>query len=125
MNLVQQKLLGKLNNPCFRLLGVDSYFCRRFMRRVISILFLSLMLLQAIPVLHFFSSQKAVFYTYVDEEKPEQKIKSTGKEDLNKEALATSYLLTEEENAPVFFPFIERQPSAPLLEFLTPPPDAC
>lgn len=33
------------------------------------------MFLQAIPVLHFFSSQKEIFYSYIDEDKtPETKV---------------------------------------------------
>lgn len=93
------------------------------MRRLVSILFLSLMMLQAIPVLHFFSSQKEVFYVYIDEEKPEVKEKETkeGKELLSHfDALPPA-----KEVRTQFASYSVRNYSAPLLEFLTPPPDAC
>jgi hypothetical protein len=93
------------------------------MRRVIATILLSLMLLQAIPVLHFFSSQKEIFYTYVDEEKPEQKLKL---EKEVKEFLvfsAKSFVL--DESIRKYGRFIEHRPSSPLLEYATPPPDAC
>ncbi len=82
------------------------------------------MLLQAIPVLHFFSSHKAIFYTYVDEEKPEQKSK-VEKEDGKEYLTLTIKTFAEAESTRLFFHFLEKQPSSPLLEFLTPPPDAC
>lgn len=82
------------------------------------------MLLQAIPVLHFFSSQKAVFYSYVDEEKPEQKSK-VGKEDFNREVAIITQSFPEDESTYLFLPFVQKQHLSPLLEFLTPPPDAC
>jgi hypothetical protein len=82
------------------------------------------MLLQAIPVLHFFSSQKEVFYTYIDEEKPEQKLKA-GKQDISKEYSLTACFFAEEENKSFFPLFVEKHHASPLLESLTPPPDAC
>jgi hypothetical protein len=82
------------------------------------------MLLQAIPVLHFFSAKKAVFYTYVDEEKPEQKSK-IGKEDIEQEFIVVSPFFPEDDNARLFSPFVQKRHSSPLLEFLTRPPDAC
>lgn len=94
------------------------------MRKIIAIFLVSLMLLQAVPVLHFFSSQKAVFYSYVDEEKPEQKSKAEG-EEYNKHLTITPQFFMEEEGSQPFSPFIARQLSSPLLEALTPPPDAC
>jgi flagellar basal body-associated protein FliL len=93
------------------------------MRRVISIFFISLMLLQAIPVLHFFSSQKEVFYAYIDEEKPSEKSKETKE---GKEYLSLSDMTpTEEELTTQFFPASVNAYASPLLEFLTPPPDFC
>ena len=84
------------------------------------------MLLQAIPVLHFFSSHKAVFYTYIDEEKPEQKLKfGKEKEEPAKEYNLALHAMQEEENKSFYAGFLEKQPPSPLLEFLTPPPDAC
>jgi hypothetical protein len=91
------------------------------MRRVISILFLSLMLLQAIPVLHFFSSNKAIFYAYIDEEKPDEKVKKEGKESFSITLIPTFEANTKKE----FSPYLLNQYSSPLLEALTPPPDAC
>ena len=90
------------------------------MRRIISILFLSLMLLQAIPVLHFFASQKEIFYVYIDEEKPEgAKEKKDGKEYLSLD-LGTVFI----EPAKKVYPLvITTRYSPPALGFLTPPPD--
>lgn len=83
------------------------------------------MLLQAIPVLHFFSSQKAAFYTYIDEEKPEQKLKAGNEnQDLAKECNVALHALQEEESRSFFADFIERSYPSPLLEFVAPPPDA-
>ena len=84
------------------------------------------MLLQAIPVLHFFSSQKAVFYTYIDEEKPEQKL-NAGKEkgDIAKEYNLALQAFREEENRSFYAGFVEKSHPSPLLEFVAPPPDAC
>lgn len=80
------------------------------------------MLLQAIPVLHFFSSQKEVFYTYIDEEKTEgAKEKKDGKEYLSlnienifSQPAETVYVVAA--NVPY---------SPPVLGFFTPPPDRC
>jgi hypothetical protein len=93
------------------------------MKKLISVLFLSLMLLQAIPVLHFFSSRGEIFYAYIDEEKPGGKSieKKDGKEYLSQPAFTpeviviTTWFLHTQEN---YYP-------SPLLEFLTPPPNAC
>jgi hypothetical protein len=93
-------------------------------RRIFAIYFSLLLLLQAIPVLHFFSSHKAVFYSYVDEEEPGQKSKVEKK--AVKECLSvTPALLLAEEKAPFYLPLSETPPSSPFLEFLTPPPNAC
>lgn len=94
------------------------------MRKIVSILCLLLMLLQAIPVLHFFAERKAIFYSYVDEEKPEQKSK-VGKDDFNQEFTLTFSSFFEEENVRLFSCFVQKSLSFPFLEFLTPPPDAC
>lgn len=82
------------------------------------------MLLQAIPVLHFFAEKKAVFYAYVDEEKPEQKSK-VEKEDLQQFTIASAHSFFEDDALLLFSPFIQKHHSSPFLEFLTPPPDAC
>ena len=92
------------------------------MRRIISILFLSLLLLQAIPVLHFFSFQKEVYYSYIDEEKPgDTKEIKDGKEYL--QVTHHALLSFEEENT--YPPFFVIDTASPLLEYATPPPDAC
>ncbi|HYH13629.1 MAG TPA: hypothetical protein VD794_00320 [Flavisolibacter sp.] len=92
------------------------------MRRIISILFLSLMLLQAIPVLHFFSSQKEVFYVYIDEEKLEEKKDSK----VSKELFTLIVCSPAEQLIKTYFsPGTDTYYSSPLLEFLTPPPDHC
>jgi hypothetical protein len=94
------------------------------MRRIVSILFLSLMLLQAIPVLHFFSSQKEVFYTYIDEEKPDEKSgkeKKAGKEYLSFEVETPVDQLIQT----AYSSAVDNNYSSPTLAFLTRPPDAC
>jgi len=94
-----------------------------FMRRIISILFLSLMLLQAIPVLHFFSSQKEIFYTYIDEEKPEEKSKE--KKECKEFLSLTLFSPAEQTVKTLFSPAIESHYISPKLEFVAPPPDFC
>ena len=94
------------------------------MRRIVSILFLSLMLLQAIPVLHFFSSQKEVFYTYIDEEKPDEKPakeKKDGKEYIS--ILVEAF--TDQPSNTTYFSVAEDRYSSPTLSLTTPPPDIC
>lgn len=104
------------------LLYMEFNFASLFMRRIVSILFMSLMLLQAIPVLHFFSSQKEIFYVYIDEEKPDNnsKEKKDGKEFLS---LTTPAPL--EEISQTGFPFLQEDLyKSPLPEAITPPPNA-
>lgn len=94
------------------------------MKRLVSILFLSLLLLQAIPVLHFFSEEKAVFYSLIDEEKPVEKWgleKKEGKEYLSAFQVP---LVTEVTNR-CFPSFRLSLYSSPTLDALTPPPNAC
>ena len=92
------------------------------MRKVISIFLLSLLLLQAIPVLHFFSAQKEIFYVYIDEEKPgDAKELKEGKEYLAVADNAGSFCQGEK----TYPPFFLNRHSSPLLENLTPPPDPC
>lgn len=51
------------------------------MKRFISILFLFTLLLQAIPVFHFFTERSGIFYTSLDEDKPnETKVEKEKKE---------------------------------------------
>jgi hypothetical protein len=50
-------------------------------KKLISILFLFTLLLQAIPVFHFFSERSEIFYTSLDEDKPEEtKVEKAKKE---------------------------------------------
>ena len=93
------------------------------MRKIISILFLSLMLLQAIPVLHFFAAQKEIFYVYIDEEKPNEKFKAKKE---GKEFLSTTLISPAEQTVKTLFsPVIECDYISPKLEYVTPPPDFC
>jgi uncharacterized protein YxeA len=90
------------------------------MRRIISLLFLLLMLLQAIPVLHFFSSQKEVFYVYIDEEKQDDSPKE------KKESFSLSSFSAAEQTIKTHYSSgTETNYASPILEFLTPPPDYC
>lgn len=92
------------------------------MRSVVSIFLLSLLLLQAIPVLHFFWPQKEIFYVYIDEEKPgDTKAVDEGKEFLS--ALPSSIGFSGKGKT--YPPFFVNAPASPLLEYPTPPPDAC
>ena len=79
------------------------------------------MLLQAIPVLHFFSSQKEIFYTYIDEEKPDQKSKE---KKVCKEFISLAFFVLFEQTLHTQFSSTTVSYYAPpLLEFQTPPPD--
>jgi hypothetical protein len=94
------------------------------MRRIVSILFLSLMLLQAIPVLHFFSSQKEVFYTYIDEEKPVEKLTKEKKDAKEYITLLVEAFVEQPANK-TYSTAAERSYSSPILTLTTPPPDIC
>ena len=79
-------------------------------------------MLQAIPVLHFFSSKKAIFYSYIDEEKPGD----TKEVKESKEYVCITHSLTSfSEEEKTYPPFFLNHHSSPLLEQTTPPPDAC
>lgn len=81
------------------------------------------MLLQAIPVLHFFSSQKEIFYVMIDEEKPDEKVNEKKE---YRECNSITSLAPFEEKIRNSFSLLTIQPYiSPLLELLTPPPDAC
>ncbi|HUC79926.1 MAG TPA: hypothetical protein VMR70_03385 [Flavisolibacter sp.] len=91
------------------------------MRRLISILFMSLLLLQAIPVLHFFSSQKEIFYVYIDEEKPDNSVKE---KKYGKEYLFLTPPSLPEKSILTGFPFLQEDLyKSPLPEAITPPPN--
>lgn len=80
------------------------------------------MLLQAIPVLHFFSSQKEIFYVYIDEEKPDNKLKEKKE---GKEYLSLTAPVPAEEDIKTTFPFSQEATyKSPLPEAITPPPNA-
>ncbi|HVG15959.1 MAG TPA: hypothetical protein VM935_13390 [Chitinophagaceae bacterium] len=91
------------------------------MRRIIASIFLCLLMLQAIPILHFFSSKGEVFYTNIDEEKPGEiaKEKMQGKEYLSMETETTFLLLINTS----YHPAIDNKYASPSLALLTPPPD--
>lgn len=79
------------------------------------------MLLQAFPVLHFFSSQKEVFFAWIDEEKPEEKSKVKNE---GKEYLPLNMNTGEEQVSKAHFTqYIAHNYASPYLEFITPPPD--
>jgi|GEM_PF-2186247 len=95
------------------------------MKSVLAIFYLALLFVQAIPVGQFFSDSDQVFYTYVDEDKPD-----TGK--LKEKKELKEYLGGIETPAPT--PETARRyrrpvipsPADPVLAFFTPPPDvAC
>ena len=93
------------------------------MKKIVSILFLSLMLLQAIPVLHFFSAQKEIFYALIDEEKPQEK--AAEKKEC-RQAASLLMVSPAEKTIKIFFPLLGcGSYNSPLLELQTPPPDAC
>ena len=91
------------------------------MKRPIAILFLMLLLIQAIPVLHFFSPETN-FYAYVDEDKPGE-TKPKAKQDA-KEFI--SYLQVYEvvsSSLQTFESLSIYLPASPFLESFTPPPN--
>jgi hypothetical protein len=85
------------------------------------------MLLQAIPVLHFFTEKPEIFYTSIDEEKPSEKSKETKEDKQEYKALLSFYttLSIELVAAICFQNYTSQLPSSPHLELLTPPPDFC
>ena len=97
------------------------------MKNIISILLLFTMLLQAIPVLHFFAAQPEVFYTILDEEKPAEENKKGEEKKLDEKALLGESIpsLPEIKASFVFgkhtAPFI----LLPHLDLISPPPDFC
>ena len=92
------------------------------MRRIISIMFAMLMLLQAIPVGHFFSGQPEVFYVYIDEEKPGEKSKE--KTDSKESEFCVFDLGTMLSGIHIFHPAPPSFYSPPYLEAATQPPNA-
>ncbi|HVF98099.1 MAG TPA: hypothetical protein VM871_12290 [Flavisolibacter sp.] len=97
------------------------------MKKVVSILFLVTMLLQAIPVLHFFTEKPEIFYTSIDEEKPSEKGKET-KEDKQGDKAFLSFctpVSVKVVEAICFQNYTSLLPPSPHLEMLTPPPDFC
>ena len=85
------------------------------------------MLLQAIPVLHFFSGKPEVFYFAIDEEKPNEKNNEL-KEDKQDDKLFFSLhkVCSDQSVSSIRFQHYTSQlPSSPHVEMLTPPPDFC
>lgn len=93
------------------------------MKRLISILFLLLLLLQGIPVLHAFSSEPHRFYVSIDEDKPsEQKEVKDGKEypvHIDHPLLS----VVDNKVAVTYKAEAEHLYANPYLEFNSPPPD--
>jgi hypothetical protein len=91
------------------------------MKIPVAILFLFLLLLQAIPVLHFFSERN--FYTYVDEDKPEETKLKIKKEIRECVFTAQVFAFTEKLSNPFSHNSCLALPS-PYLESFTPPPNS-
>jgi len=105
------------------MLTLGTYICSPVMRRIISIIFLSLLLLQAIPMLDFFSSEEEIFYTNIDEEKADESVKEKkeGKEYVLLEiGITANHLISTSFCSAVYNHY-----TSPSLILLTPPPDAC
>lgn len=83
------------------------------------------MLLQAIPVLHFFTEKAEIFYTSIDEEKPSEKNKEIKGDIVKDKAFLSFYATSPIDLIPVFLfqNYATQLPSFPHLELLTPPPD--
>ena len=93
------------------------------MKKWIAILFVSLLCLQAIPVLHFFAAEKSVFYAYVDEDKPDE-CKLKQKKETNDCLSNFALPVAEEASAKKYHPLQLLSLPAPYLESFTPPPNA-
>lgn len=89
------------------------------MKRAFAILFMFTLLLQAIPVLHFFSEGN--FYVYVDEDKPEEtKLKKKEVKEYISATSVLSFTVSSLNGVPEIS--ILALP-APYLESFTPPPN--
>jgi hypothetical protein len=98
--------------------------CIVFMRLIFYILFLSLILVQAMPVLQLFSSQREVFYLQIDEE--ESNVKSEGKKEIKD---FFSYILphptTQRNTSHNVNLVVNHNYRSPIVELSSPPPDHC
>jgi hypothetical protein len=92
------------------------------MKKWIAILFVSLLCLQAVPVLHFFASEKSVFYAYVDEDKPDE-CKLKQKKESNDCLSGFPFLLEADPLIKQYSSLRALSLPAPYLESFTPPPD--
>ena len=97
------------------------------MRKIISILFLLTLLLQAIPVLHLFAENPGDFYTAIDEEKPSEKNKELKGEQQGDKVFLSFYTTTSSELILItrFQNYTSQLPFTPHLEMLAQPPDFC
>ncbi len=118
----------KLNNLSIELLLIHFYFChQQKMKKLLAILFALSMLLQAIPVVHFFSAQPETFYIALDEEKPGEKTKELKEEKAEEKSLlfgrtnitASLFLSTS------FLQFNLLIPPCPHIEMPVLPPNFC
>ena len=84
-------------------------------------MFLSLICLQAIPVLQLFLSEQGLDYVHIEEEQIEEKSKQNKE---TKECLSLMYCSPDQELIKTLFAVrTDTRYAAPLLDFLTPPPD--
>ena len=118
-------VLGKLNILFIVLRNMQAYFCAAKQMRSFTAILLSLtILLQAIPVLHFFSEKPEIFYVAIDEEKPGEK-SNDAKDDKTDDKSFWQYSLTgaAELKLPAgIHSQTSSVPSSPYLEMVTPPP---
>lgn len=92
------------------------------MKKVFALLFVFLLCLQAIPVLHFFASEKSIFYTYVDEDKPDECKLKQKKESNDCDSSALPWVATDTTSRHYLNSVTAALPS-PFLEFFAPPPN--
>ena len=85
------------------------------------------MLVQAIPVLHFFSEKPEVFYFAIDEEKPNEKNIELKEDKQDDKVFFFLYKIFNDQSVSSnsFQHYTSQLPSSPHLEMLTPPPDFC
>lgn len=85
------------------------------------------MLLQAVPVLHFFTERPEIFYTAIDEERPTEKSKEIKEDKQDDKAFLSFYAAASNEliAATHLQNYTAQLPSSPHLELLARPPDFC
>lgn len=83
------------------------------------------MFLQAIPVLHFFTERPEIFYTSIEEEKPNEKNKDVKSDKFDDKLFISPgpVHFSDKELSTAFIRYIPLLPHSPHLELLSPPPD--